>query len=162
MSADGATLTVISRSEPIISRWHLEGIGLGGRLVAPGHLLAGPYSYEGSSVATAPQVDTPTAGVELGRVMDGVLEDVVVVDTATGGVTHRFDEAVSDVGWARDGRLYARSEADGLFRIIDADTGEEVGTPLPGLDELWPLDRWHETPRGDGRRFDPGDRSANR
>ena len=49
------------------------------------------------------------------------------MDTATGGVTYRFDEAVSDVGWAPDGRLYARSEADGVFRIVEADTGEEVG-----------------------------------
>ena len=139
MSADGATLTVISGSEPIISRWNLEGIGLGRRLVAPGHLLAGPYSYEGSSVATAPQVDAPTPGVEIGRIMEGVLEGVVVVDTATGRVTYRFDEAVSDVGWAREGRLYARSEADGLFHIIEADTGEEVGTTIdPRADTLWP------------------------
>ncbi|GAA1818044.1 BTAD domain-containing putative transcriptional regulator [Agromyces neolithicus] len=128
VSADGATLTVISVGQPIISRWHLEGIGLGRRLVAPGHLLAGPYSYEGSSVATAPQVDAPTPGVEIGRIVEGVLEGAVVVDTATGDVTYRFDGAVSDVGWARDGRLYARSEADGLFRIIEADTGEEVRT----------------------------------
>ena len=59
VSGDGATLTVISGSRPIISRWHLEGMGLGRRLVARGHMLAGPYSYEGSSVATAPQVDAP-------------------------------------------------------------------------------------------------------
>jgi DNA-binding beta-propeller fold protein YncE len=140
VSADGAVLTVISRREPIIFRWRLEGMGLGGRLLAPGHLLAGPYSYEGSSVATAPQVVAPSDGVEIdiGRIFEGVLEDVVVVDTATGGVTYRFAEPVSDVGWARDGRLFARTEADGLFRIIEADTGEEVGTMDLGADTLWP------------------------
>ena len=139
MSADGATLTVMSRSGPIISRWHLEGLGLGRRLVAPGHVLAGPYSYEGSSLATAPQIDAPTVGVDFGRVEEGVLDGVVVVDTATGGVTYRFDEAVSDVGWSRDRRLFARSEADGLFRIIEADTGDEVGATIgQTADTLWP------------------------
>lgn len=138
VSTDGATLTVLSRGEPIISRWHLEGIGLGRRLIAPGHLLAGGYSYEGSSVATAPQVDPPTPGVEIGRIIEGVLEGVVVVDTATGDVVYRFDEAVSDVGWAPEGRVYARSEADGVFRVIEADTGEEVEMTIhPWTDTLW-------------------------
>lgn len=158
VSTDGAVLTVISGSEPVVSRWDLEGIGLGGRLVARGHLLAGPYSYEGSSIATAPQVDPPTVGVEIGRIMDGVLEGVVVMDTATGDVTYQFDKAVSDLGWARDGRLYARSEADGLFRIIEADTGDEVGTIDLGADKLWPSTdgtRLHATRGGLIQELDP-------
>ena len=138
LSGDGATLMVISGSRPIISRWHLEGMGLGRRLVARGHMLAGPYSYEGSSVATAPQIDAPVDTELVGRIFEGVVEGVVVVDTATGGVTYRFGEAVSNVGWARDGRLYARSDDDGLFRIIDVATGEEVGAPIGGIDMVWP------------------------
>ncbi len=155
MSADGAVLTVISGSQPNISRWHLEGIGLGRRLIARGQMLAGPYSYEAASVATAPPVDAPTPGVEIGRIMKGVLEGVVVVDTATGRVTYRFDDPVSDVGWARDRRLYARSEAGGLFRIIDADTSEVVGGPISGVTTLSALHRRLQTPRGEGRCFNP-------
>ncbi|WP_372459984.1 nSTAND1 domain-containing NTPase [Agromyces humatus] len=139
VSTDGAILTVISRGGPTISRWHLDGIGLGRRLIAPGHLLAGGYSYQGSSVVTAPQVDPPAPGLEIGRIVDGVLEDVVVVDTATGDVAYHFDEAVSDIGWAPDGRVYARSEADGGFRLFEADTGEEVEMTMdPWVDKLWP------------------------
>ena len=47
VSADGAVLTVISGSEPIISRWHLEGIGLGGRLVAPRPVAGGTVFVRG-------------------------------------------------------------------------------------------------------------------
>ncbi len=57
VSADGAVLTAISGSRPTISRWHLEGFGIGRRLVARGHMLAGPYSFEGSSIVTSPQAD---------------------------------------------------------------------------------------------------------
>jgi len=140
VSADGAVLTAVSGSKPIITRWQLDGIGLGHRLIARGHMLAGPYSFEGSSVATAPQTDSQSLmtfdvvwedGLNNGR---PILEDVVVVDTATGEVTYRYDERVSDVGWARDGRLYSRS-AD-MFRIVDTDTGEEVGNPI-WADRLW-------------------------
>jgi len=144
VSADGAILTAVSGSLPIVTRWQLDGLGPGRRLLADGHALAGPYSFEGSSVVTAPRADSalglPTEIV--GQDLDvlerrPIFEGIVVVDTATGDVAYRFDEAVSDVGWAQDGRLYARSAGDRLFRIIDADTGREVGTPIWGVDRLF-------------------------
>jgi hypothetical protein len=93
-------------------------------------MVAGPYSFEGSSLITAPQAvlsDHPR-----------ILEGVAVLDTATGDVTYRYDEAVSDVGWARDRRLFARFADDRVFRIIDARTGEQVGGSLWNVDRLWP------------------------
>lgn len=144
VSADGAVLTAISGSQPIVTRWQLDGLGPGRRLLADGHALAGPYSFEGSSVVTAPRADSATGlPTEIvGQDLDvlerrPIFEGIVVVDTATGDVTYRFDGAVSDVGWAGDRRLYARSAGDRLFRIIDADTGREVGSPIWGVDRFF-------------------------
>ncbi|MFE6255823.1 BTAD domain-containing putative transcriptional regulator [Agromyces sp. NPDC057865] len=142
VSADGAVLTAINGSQPNISRWRLDGLGLARRLIAPGHMLAGPYSYEGSSVATAPQINAGSfSRDELKRVFEateGVLEGVVVLDTATRDVTYRFDQAVGGVGWAANRRLYAVSDEDHMFRIVDADTGDEVGSPVWGIETVWP------------------------
>lgn len=151
VSTDGTVLTAISGDRPVISRWQLEGLGLGRRLVAPGHMVAGPYSFEGSSVATAPQADLPAFAEDYidsrpAQLIPRVLEGVVVVDTATGEVTFEFDEPVSEVSWARAGRLHARSTEHGppeygLFRVIDADTGTDVATTadrLTSFGGLWP------------------------
>jgi DNA-binding SARP family transcriptional activator len=158
VSDDGRILTAVNGSRPIVTRWQLDGMGLGRRLVTPGHMLAGPYSFEGSSVVTVPQqakVDVAVTAQNAGRggLYRLIIEGVVVVDTSTGDVTYRYGEPVGDVGWARGGRLYAWSGEDGIFRIIDAATGDEVGTPIWGLRRLWPsLDgtRLHAV-RGDGR-----------
>lgn len=142
VSADGMVLTAVSGNRPIVTRWALDGVGLGRRLVAPGHMLAGPYSFDGSSVLTA-----PSAGVRVEYTNDvsgqrglnrPVMEGVVAVDTATGAETYRFDAALHDVGWAGDGRLYARSAEDRLYRIFDVDTGDEVGAPAWGVRRVWP------------------------
>lgn len=171
VSADGTVLTAVSRSQPIITRWRLDGIGLGRRLLAPGHMLAGPYSFEGSSVVAAPQQPdvqfTQTNDVSGMRgLYRPIMSGVVVMDTATGDVTYRYDEPVNDVGWAGGGRMYARWAADRLYRIIDPETGEEVGAPIWGVRTLWPsLDgRRLDAVRDDGRiqDLDPltGDRKA--
>ena len=55
VSADGTGLTTISGSHPMISRWRLDDVGLGRRLIAPDQMVVGPYSFEGSSVVIAPQ-----------------------------------------------------------------------------------------------------------
>ncbi|SDS10401.1 DNA-binding transcriptional activator of the SARP family [Agromyces flavus] len=145
LSADGAVLTAISGDRPVISRWQLGGLGLGRRLLAPGHMLAGPYSFEGSMVATAAQADLPAIAEEYvemrpALVVRRILEGVVIVDTATGAPTYEFDEAVSEVSWARDARLFARGSEHGLLGI-DADTGADLA-PAVDLDAydggLWP------------------------
>lgn len=130
VSADGTELTTISGSRPIISRWRVDGSGLGHRLIAPGRMVVGPYSYEGTSVVTAPH------GVLAG--VHKVVEGVEIVDTGTGAVTYRYDEPVSDVGWARDRRLFSRTADDEVYRIIDADTGEQVGKSIWNVDVFWP------------------------
>ncbi|GAA1061057.1 nSTAND1 domain-containing NTPase [Agromyces bracchium] len=143
VSADGSILTAVSGSQPIITRWRLDGLGLGRRMVAAEHALAGPYSFEGSSVVTAPRAGS-AVGLPfdiVGRQSDvlerrPIFDGVVVVDTVTGDVSYRFDGPVSDVGWTRGWRLYARSAEDRLFRIIDAETGQVVGTPIWGVDSF--------------------------
>ena len=151
VTADGTALTTISGSRPIISRWRVDGSSLVHRLIAPGRMVVGPYSYEGTSVVTAPQ------GVLAG--FHQVVEGVEIVDTETGEVTYRYDEPVSDVGWARDRRLFSRTAADGVYRIIDADTGAQVGKPIWNVDKFWPtLDGARlQAVRRDGRiqAFDP-------
>ncbi len=126
----GLSLTTISGSHPVISRWRVDGGGLGHRLITPGRMVVGPYSYEGSSVLTSPQVAL-TAPQQ-------ILDGVAVVDTRSGEVTYRFDEPVSAVGWLRDRRLFARSADDEVFRIIDAETGEQVGKPSWDVYRFWP------------------------
>lgn len=142
VNADGTILTAVSGNRPIIMRWALDGIGLGRRLVAPAHLLAGPYSFDGSSILT-----TPRAGVQVDQTNDvsgrrglfrPVMEGVIAVDAATGAETYRFDAPVHDVAWAGEDRLYARSAEDRLYRIIDVNTGEDVGAPIWGVRRLWP------------------------
>ena len=64
-------------------------------------------------------------------------------------------------GHETDGCMRVRTMTS-LFRIIDADTGEEVGTPIRDVDKLWPsIDgtRLHAVMDG---RSDPGPRSADR
>ncbi len=53
---DGTTLTTISASQPVISRWSVDGGGIGRRLIAPGRMVVGPYSFEDSSILTSPRV----------------------------------------------------------------------------------------------------------
>ncbi len=150
MSSDGTGLTTISGSHPMISRWRLDGVGLGRRLIAPDHMVVGPYSYEGSSVMIAPQAvvsGTPQ-----------VWEGVAVQDTSSGEVTYRFDEPVSDVRWAGDRRLIARYAED-EFRLVDAESGEQVGKSILNIYQFWPsLDGERlDAVRVDGRiqGFDP-------
>lgn len=129
-TADGAGLVTISTSHPIISHWRLDGDGLGRRLIAPGRMVVGAYSFEGSSVVTAPQ--------EIVRVFPQEFEGVAVVDTADGAEIYRYDEAVSGVGWALDRHLFARSAVDEVYHIIDVDTGQQVGAPIWNVFRFWP------------------------
>ena len=88
-----ATLTTISGSHPLISRWQLDGeaSGVGCRA---GHMVIGPYSYGRVSRRRAADGPITTHAPESGGV-------AVVQDTTTGDIAYRFDESVSDVGWAR-------------------------------------------------------------
>lgn len=134
---DGETLVTISGSHPLISRWRLGGEGLGHRMLAPGHMVAGPYSTDGSAVVVAPQAivsGTPPS-----------FEGAVVQDTATGEVAYRFDERVNDVVWAA-GRLIARSADSGQFRFLDTETWDQVGS------SIWTVA--HFVPTSDGARLE--------
>nr|WP_268238587.1 PQQ-binding-like beta-propeller repeat protein [Agromyces flavus] len=138
VDADGSILTAIGGGQPTISRWQLDGVGVGRRLIAPGQMLAGPYSYEGSFVVTAPQAEPRIESRVSPLFTEQIIEGVVAMNTETGEAGYRFDEAVSDVGWARDRRLYARSAEDTLLRIVAADTGDPVGEPIWGVSVLVP------------------------
>lgn len=147
---DGATLVTISGSHPLISRWRLDGEGLGRRLLASGQMVVGPYSTDGSAVVVAPQAivtSTPP-----------IWDDAVVLDTVTGEATYRFGEPVTDVVWAR-GRLIARSAVEEMFRFIDTETWDQVGRSIWVVERFVPsLDGEHlEAIRTDGRiqTYDP-------
>lgn len=129
---DGATLTAIGVGRPVITRWRIDGDGPGHRLVAPGWEVLGPYSYEDSTLLMTP------ASVE--RDLWEPAYDAVAVDTRTGSAVHRLADGVVETGWVRDGRLYARSASDELFRIFDTRTGAQVGEELWGVVSLWPID----------------------
>ena len=130
LTDDGTALTTISASQPVISRWSVDGGGIGHRLIAPGRMVVGPYSFEDSAILTAPQV--AWTGPE--QILDGA----AVVDTGSGEVTFRYDEPVSGMGWLRGHRAFARSPAAEVFRVIDAETGEQVGKPIWGVFRYWP------------------------
>ncbi|WP_187432690.1 BTAD domain-containing putative transcriptional regulator [Agromyces mariniharenae] len=126
-----ATLLAISGSHPLVSHWQLDGEGLGHRMLAPGQMVVGPYSTDGSALVVAPQaVVTSTA-----------FEGAVVQDTATGEVEYRFTGPVTDVVWA-DGRLIAESADTGQFRFLDTESWDQVG------ESKWNVARFF--PSGDG------------
>lgn len=144
---DDATLVAISGSHPLISRWRLDGEGLGRRMLAPGHMVAGPYSTDGSAVVVAPQAIITSTPREYGDIavqditVSRDYEGAVVQDTTTGEVDFRFDERVGEVVWA-DGRLIARSADTGQFRFMDTETWDQVGR------SIWNVDRF--VPANDG------------
>ncbi|WP_173924345.1 BTAD domain-containing putative transcriptional regulator [Agromyces sp. Marseille-P2726] len=147
---DGATLVTISGSHPLISRWRLDGVGLGRRLLASGQMVVGPYSIDGSAIVVAPQaVVTSTPPI---------WDAAVVLETATGDVAYGFGEPVTDVVWAR-GRLIARSAVEQMFRFIDTQTWDQVGRSIWTVERFVPsLDgEYLEAIRTDGRiqAFDP-------
>jgi DNA-binding SARP family transcriptional activator/outer membrane protein assembly factor BamB len=132
VSDDGALLTAISVGRPVVTRWRIDGDGLGHRLLAPGWEVLGPYSYEDSMLLVTPA----PADVDL---WDPEY-DAVVVDTRSGAVVHRFPSRVVEAGWVREGRLYARSATDDLFRIFDSRTGAQIGEELWGVVSVWPVE----------------------
>lgn len=133
VSEDGGTLTAISVGRPIITRWRIDGDGPGHRLLAPGWEVLGPYALEDSMLLITPA--RPQGDLWNPEY------DAVVVDSRTGAAVHRFPHPVIEAGWVRDGRLFARSASDHLFRIFDSRTGEQVGEELWGVVSLWPVDR---------------------
>ena len=126
----GAELTTVSESHPIISRWRLDGIGLGRTLVAPGRMVVGPYSYDGASLVVAAQAVIPESA--------WAVQEAKVMDLATGEDTYRFEEPVLTVGWASEDRVFAQFVDDEVTRVIDDASGEQVGRARWGLWSLWP------------------------
>jgi DNA-binding SARP family transcriptional activator/outer membrane protein assembly factor BamB len=147
---DDATLLAFSASNPLISRWRLDGEGLGHRMLAPAHMVAGPYSTDGSAVVVAPQ--------EVITSVPQGFDGAAVLDTASGEIAYRFDERVRDVVWA-DGRLIAGRADNGEFSFVDTRTWDQVGRPIWIVDRfVASLDGEHlEAIRTDGRiqAFDP-------
>jgi DNA-binding SARP family transcriptional activator/outer membrane protein assembly factor BamB len=147
---DGATLVTVSGSHPLISRWRLDGEGLGRRMLASGQMIVGPYSADGSALVVAPQaVVTSTPRV---------WKDAVVLGTATGVATYRFGEPITDAVWTRN-RLIVRSADEQMFRFIDTRTWGQVGKSIWNVARFVPsVDGEHlEAIRTDGRiqAFDP-------
>ena len=122
VSADGATLMAISGSQPIISRWQLEGVGLGRRLVAPRPHAGGTVFVRG----LVRRDGTPGASDRRRRprrIYGGVVEGVVVMDTATGDV----DVSVRRGGERR--RLGTRPTAVSRVRTRTGCSASSTRTP---------------------------------
>ncbi|MFE5672045.1 BTAD domain-containing putative transcriptional regulator [Agromyces sp. NPDC056523] len=130
VSDDGTRLTTISGSHPIVSRMQLDGNGPSHRLVAAGRMVVGRYSFEDSSILTAPQL--------FGAESTDVWDDVSIIDTATGDIRYRFSEPVSRMVWTSGGRLHARFDAEEVFRTIDVASGRPVGEGVWNAASFWP------------------------
>ncbi|MGR0219469.1 nSTAND1 domain-containing NTPase [Agromyces sp. ZXT2-6] len=131
VSEDGTGLAAMSVDRPIITRWRIDGDGPAHRLLAPGWEVLGPYAHDDSMLLMTP-------AHAQGELWDPQYE-AVVVDTRSGSIVHRFVDPVVEAGWVRDGRVYARSAADDLFRIYDSRTGSQVGEELWGVVTVWPI-----------------------
>ncbi len=122
--SEGAELIALSQWQPAISRWRLDGGGLVNRLIAPGSFLAGGYAQDGHALLTA----------EIEAVSDwtGVRELVSIRDPATGAVLDTFSAPVSDPAWVGSDAIVGWFPDDGAMRLVDAHSGEDIGSPLPG------------------------------
>jgi len=121
--SDGTELVALGQWSPTISRWALDGSGLMNRLIAPGSFLAGGYSHDGHALLTADgQGDTGFAAVHHG---------VAIRDSVTGEVLDVFSAPVYWPIWVGSDAIVGWFPDDGGLRLVDAESGDDVGPPLP-------------------------------
>ena len=128
--SDGTELVALSHLPPAISRWQLDGGGLMKRLIAPGSFLASGYSHDGHTLLTADgQGDTG---------WDDVHHGVAIRDSVNGDVRGEFSAPVSIPIWVGSDAIVGWFPEDDAWRLVDADTGVDIGAPLPsGVRRPW-------------------------
>ncbi|MCD2442547.1 PQQ-like beta-propeller repeat protein [Agromyces sp. SYSU K20354] len=134
VSRDGTALTAIGGSDPVISRWRLDGSGLTNRLVGRGSFAIAGYEPAGTELLIAPRDKSPGEG--------GIQQDVSLLDTATGRIIRTFETPMAEAAWAGKGRLaaYIEPDEDRGMRLFDATEEPATGMLLHRAERIWVTD----------------------
>lgn len=139
VSADGRTLVALGVSEPVITRWRLDGSGPVATLIAEGQVNLDRYDRTGSRLVTATRTQGARRGDEF--------SDFSIWD-ADGDARVRGMGAIEGAGWVAPNVLAAYFPEAGTLGYLDAVSGERItGDEVP-LDAMnfWPAasgDRLH-------------------
>jgi outer membrane protein assembly factor BamB len=139
VSADGRTLVAVGVSEPVITRWRLDGSGPVATLIAEGQVNLDRYDSSGSRLVTA----TRTQGAQWAH----EFSDYSIWDADADARVRRMG-VIEGAGWVAPNVLAAYFPADNALGYLDAVTGERVAGDEVPLDasNLWPAasgDRLH-------------------
>lgn len=139
VSADGRTLVSVGASEPVITRWRLDGSGPVATLIAEGQVNLDRYDSSGSRLVTATRTQGSRRGDEL--------SDYSIWDANADSRLRRM-RMIEGAGWVAPNVIAAYLPEDEALGYLDAVTGERVAgdeVPLDALN-LWPAasgDRLH-------------------
>lgn len=139
VSTDGRTLVAVGVSEPVITRWALDGSGPVATLIAEGQVNLDRYDRTGSRLVTATRTQGSRRGDEF--------SDFSIWDADADARVRRMG-VIQGAGWVAPNVLAAYfPEADALG-YLDAVTGERITgdeVPLEAMN-FWPAasgDRLH-------------------
>ena len=127
VSADGRTLVAVGVSEPVITRWRLDGSGPVATLIAAGQVNMDRYDRSGSRLVTA----TRTKGAQ----WSDEFSDYSIWD-ADGDARLRGMGLIEGAGWVAPNVLAGFFPAENALGYLDADTGERVAGDEVPLDAL--------------------------
>ncbi|CAI3791394.1 hypothetical protein NKCBBBOE_00279 [Pseudarthrobacter sp. MM222] len=139
VSADGRTLVAVGASEPVITRWRLDGSGPVATLIAEGQVNLDRYDISGSRLVTATR--SP------GSKRSDEFSDYSLWDADADARVRRMG-VIEGAGWVAPNALAAYFPAEEALGYLDAVTGERVYGDAVPLDasNLWPAasgDRLH-------------------
>ncbi len=139
VTADGSTLVAVGASEPVITRWQLDGSGPIATLIAEGQVTLDRYDRTGTRLVTATR--TP------GSRMSDEFSDFSIWDANADARVRRLGK-IEGAGWVAPDVVAGYIPADDAIGYLDALTGERIAgeeVPLDALN-LWPAasgDRFH-------------------
>lgn len=139
VSADGRTLVAIGETEPVITRWRLDGSGPISTLIAEGQVTFDRYDRTGSRLVTATRTPVSRTSDEF--------HEFSVWDADSDERVRRLGN-VEGAGWVAPNVIAAYLPAEDALGYLNAVTGERVAgedVPLDAL-TLWPAasgDRLH-------------------
>lgn len=139
ISSDGRTLMAIGATEPVITRWQLDGSGPIVSLIAEGQVTFDRYDRTGSRLVTATRPP--------GSRSFGSFNEFSIWDADTDERLRPLGR-IEGAGWIAPNVIAAYLPAEDAIGYLDAVTGERVAgdkVPLDAL-RLWPAasgDRFH-------------------
>lgn len=139
VSADGRTLVAVGVSEPVITRWRLDGSGPVATLIAEGQVNLDRYDHSGSRLVTA----TRTQGARWADEFSDFSIWDADADARVWGMG-----VIEGAGWVAPNVLAGYFPAENALGYLDAVTGERVAGDAVPLEatNLWPAasgDRLH-------------------